>query len=140
MNISPGISDRLRANENVSALVGDRIYPVLIPRQDTDDPLMPCITFEVRYEMEEALGFDGQSSARVSIRVRCWSDSYDDSHQLADAALAALASLTDYVSGDCRLQSLSGSSIEDGSASLSPNQAYYLATLELNGIAVTLPT
>lgn len=57
----------LSGEPSISALVSDRIYPVLIP----ENPTMPCITWQIVGGMSKPT-LDTTGSQKVRIQIDCW--------------------------------------------------------------------
>jgi len=88
----------LTSAAGVTAIVGDRIYPIDAPLEVD----LPCLYFEVQL----AQSADGSAPMQpAQIQVGCLAHTEAAAHELAVAVHAALAGLT-RVSGDTWLRSL----------------------------------
>lgn len=86
------VQDLLEENAAVSALVGSKIYPSLIPQKT----LFPAIAYQVVSDIP-VNSFDGYTSGLRSARVQVdsYSKSYDQAQDIADAVAAVLGSAGD---------------------------------------------
>lgn len=79
----------LKADVGVSAIV-DKIWPHWIPL----DAAMPAISYRMDADDRQYI-LDGESSLKTALfDVECWSDSYLEAHQLANAVESALSGHT----------------------------------------------
>ena len=85
----------LSENAGVSALAGDRIYPVYMPQSCT----MPAIAYQEIASTREYVmsGAIGMVSARY--QINCWDDDYAGARDLADAVRIALEDYSGVISG-----------------------------------------
>lgn len=81
MTIAQSFYTWLTANSAVEALVGDRIYPQVIPQHQVSHP---CLTYSQEgAEYIEHLA--GRSDTRLSeFSVECWAPQYLDARNLAE--------------------------------------------------------
>lgn len=86
MSIESGLYTHLTNDPDVSALVGDRIYPLLVPQ----DASLPAIAYQrISTGREEAhTGPSGLCSARI--QLTCIADSYESAKSVADAVRKSL--------------------------------------------------
>lgn len=88
MTIAALLHARLAADSGVSALVGTRIYPVILPQK----PTVPAISYQQISNTEQ----DGTSTLRETrYQVDCWDDGYAGVESVGDAVRAALEEWTD---------------------------------------------
>ncbi len=82
MTIAESFYTWITADSSIDALVGDRIFPDVIPPSVTD---RPALTWELEVDNEIEL-LDGTTSAtnRAEFRVNAWAFSYKAAHDLAD--------------------------------------------------------
>ena len=86
MSISAAIRAILIADSTVLGLVGQKIYPGLIP--DSYD--MPAISFE-RDDDQRHQGLSGYlGGSEATYAVSCWSGDYDEAESVGDAVILAL--------------------------------------------------
>lgn len=86
MTIGETIFSTLTADSGVTAIVSNRVYPVVIPQKGT----LPAITYQrVSGRRENGISGAGELVA-VRVQVDCWAESYSSVRALADAASAAL--------------------------------------------------
>jgi len=86
VTIEQGLVAELLADAGVSALVGTRVHPHVIPQ----DGELPAITYQ-RISSQREMQMDGPLSLiRVRMQVDCWSSSYSGAKSLADAVRSAL--------------------------------------------------
>ena len=84
MSIDVLLYSALANNSGVSALVGTRIYPLILPK---NKPTYPAIT----YQRISNTATNGSTALRESRwQVNCWGATYTAAHGLAVAAKAAL--------------------------------------------------
>lgn len=85
MSFGKRTKDILAANVAVSALVGDRITPLV-----REDKALPAIVYTVPSEIpEHVLSGDDLGTART--QVDCYSDRYGNANELADLVAEALS-------------------------------------------------
>ena len=86
MSIESGLYAHLTSDPDVSALVGDRIYPLLVPQ----DATLPAIAYQrISTGRDEThTGPSGLSQARI--QLTCIADSYDAAKAVADAVRSSL--------------------------------------------------
>jgi hypothetical protein len=78
------------ANTAGIAAINERVWPHWIPL----NAVMPAISYRMDADDRQQL-LDGVSTLKTALMdVECWSDSYLESHQLADAVEAALVGHT----------------------------------------------
>ncbi len=87
MTRSKSLKAALVAASGITSLVGDRIYPLVAPRQEITG--RPTLIYQFQVEYENTLSAVQQIEAALDIR--CWSTDYDVAHQVADAVQAVLA-------------------------------------------------
>ena len=93
--IETGLRGALLADAAVAALVGTRIYPVVLPQA----PQYPAISFQtISGESHYALGgHSGLASPRI--QVDCWAESFDAVMALRSAVIACLGGYRGTVAG-----------------------------------------
>lgn len=85
MAIETEIVSKLKSDTGVSALVGTRVYPVVLP---TDTA--PAITYR-RLSGTPEINLDGTISVTsVQLEISAWGSTYEAARSLADAVFAAL--------------------------------------------------
>lgn len=91
MSIESSLYARLTAHAGVSALVGTRIYPLLMPQT----PVLPAITYQ-RISAEHIASIGGHSGLEnPRIQIDIWALSYNTSKALAAQVRAALTESMD---------------------------------------------
>lgn len=84
------LSDLVTFLENdagISALIGTRIYPQILPQ----DPTFPAITYSQTSGVRDRVIREGPSGrARPRITINCWGERYSQARALADAVRIAL--------------------------------------------------
>ena len=87
MSLEAELVTQMKGHAGLSALVGARVYPGLLPPQ----PTYPAVTYTIVSDVpEHAMGTDpGAKTARVSVTV--WSLSYKAAKDCADQVVAALS-------------------------------------------------
>ena len=85
-----GIQQLVTASEAVSALIGARMYPLILP----ESPVFPAVTYQVISSIEEMTlnGPLGIFTARV--QVEAWSGSYGETKAVMAAIRAVLDGFT----------------------------------------------
>lgn len=76
----------LRDNAGVAALVGTRIFPSIMPQ----DAALPVIVYTTRSAQREYAHTGPSQVADVRLELSCWSKSYLQAKQVADAVRAAV--------------------------------------------------
>lgn len=85
--IEDAIYTHLAANAGVAALVGTRIYPILMP----ESPTYPAVVYRFLSEITyPAMGADTGITHR-RMQVDCWADTRTGAQQLGDAVTSALS-------------------------------------------------
>jgi len=93
--IEHAIFSILSNDAGVSAIAGNRIYPILLPQNVT----YPCVSYSVD-EGQEDVTFDGQGTFQsVSIEIDSWSTTHAGMLSLSGACKAALKNYSGTVSG-----------------------------------------
>jgi len=83
--IQAGIFNLLSQNTSIAALIGSRIYPVLLP----EDPTLPAMTYHtIGGASMPTLSTSGQQ--RMRMEFDCWGATYDDAATLRVTLIAAL--------------------------------------------------
>lgn len=91
MSLQTSLKAFLSADAGVSALVGSRIYPLVIPDQVYDAAtLRPCLVYAIQ-SVDRTKTFCGTVALqRVTVSVDCYAKVYVDAHALATAVETAL--------------------------------------------------
>ena len=78
--------DTLVNNEGVHALVGEKVYPLVIPQ----GTVLPCITYQ-RLRSYPANTLSGASGLeRVDLEIDVWANKYGEAKEVAKAVRAAM--------------------------------------------------
>lgn len=81
MSISTSLYTWLTSNSAISALVGSRVYPQVIPPAETGSP---AITY-AQENVENIYLLQGKSDLRIAdFAIDCWHKQYVDARNLAD--------------------------------------------------------
>lgn len=83
--IETNIRAALQAQPTITAIVGNSIYPVLLPV----DANLPALTFQIVGSSSEA-GWGVAGMQRLRVQMDCWSKSYLVAAQLREAVSTAL--------------------------------------------------
>ena len=85
----------LTNNSGVSALVGDRVFPVIVPQ----DVARPAIAY---FKVSDPPGrtFGRRFFARPRYQFNCWGTSYETARAAGDAVKAALENYAGMMGGD----------------------------------------
>jgi hypothetical protein len=95
MTLEEGLFAQLTMDPDVSAIVGDRVYPLIMPQ---GSPL-PAVTYQ-RISSARFYAHDGPSGlARPMIQLSCWAESYDEAKQVAALVRKALESASGTLGG-----------------------------------------
>ena len=91
MSIETALVYLLSNDADISAKVGNRIFPVYVPEGQS----LPAITFQEISGVRDShmTGASGLANARFQINI--WTKKYDDARELADLVRIALAPETD---------------------------------------------
>lgn len=90
MLIEAALKQLLEQNTGIIALVGDRVYPVMMPQAEKNRMHYPAVVFELTGR-ERQQSHDGPSGeVRSSFRVNCLGHKYLDVKTLADKVRLAL--------------------------------------------------
>ena len=97
--IQAGIFSLLSQNTSISALIGSRIYPVLLP----EDSTLPAMTYHVIGGASmPTLSTSGMQ--RMRMQFDCWGQTYDDAATLRSTLISALNGYQGTLSDGTNLQ------------------------------------
>jgi hypothetical protein len=97
--IEKKVSALLLADTTVKTLVGTRIYPVVVRKDD----VLPCITY-MRQSGDRDYVLSGRAGwARVNIGLLVWAMEYNDARVIAEAVRVCLDTYGDTTSGGIRI-------------------------------------
>jgi hypothetical protein len=86
MTLTTAVVTRLRTEAATAALLGSRIYPLVLPQA----PMLPALAY-TRISQGEQFTSNGPSGLRrVRIQLDCYAETYDAARALADAVRNAL--------------------------------------------------
>lgn len=90
--IEKAIFDTLRNHAGLSAIIGQRIFPVVLPQNGT----FPAITYQISgTDPENDLdGYTGLNNLRV--QLVCWAESYLEATNVSKQAALAMESATTF--------------------------------------------
>jgi Protein of unknown function (DUF3168) len=84
-NLPNGLFSLLTADAGISALIGTRVYPVVLP----ENPTLPALLYKfVGGQSDPTLDTSGEQKLRLELD--CYGASFDDASALRDAVTAAL--------------------------------------------------
>jgi hypothetical protein len=87
VNLQQSVFAYLSSHADVTAVVGGRIYPLVLPQK----PTYPAITyFKVSEQRIRGLALDEPDQSRARVQFSCWGRTYDEAKAAADAVTAAL--------------------------------------------------
>lgn len=90
--IEVAIGTALKAHAGLSALVGARVYPAVLPEQQ---PLPAVVFHRISAVREHAFGLGDPPAASVRFQFDCWGDTYQESvltsKQVRKAAIGMMA-------------------------------------------------
>ncbi len=86
MTIGTAIVKHLVANSGVAALVGEQIYPELIPAEAS----LPAISISEVGSLEYQCLEGGAGLFNTTMQINCWSEVVDTARSVRKAAIAAL--------------------------------------------------
>lgn len=85
----------LTNDAGVSALVGTKVYPTLLPQ----NPVFPCVGYAVEPTAEN-ITFDGQGTNQAAnIEIDCWAALHADALALGEAVNAAIKNYSGTLAG-----------------------------------------
>jgi hypothetical protein len=89
--ISDSLYNYLSNNAGVSALVGTRIFPLVIPQQSYDEATkQPCLVYTMDTDQRQVRFAGSDTLVRGRLTVDCYATRYIQSQALAAAARSAL--------------------------------------------------
>ncbi len=95
MSIKQAVYDRLRGDATLAAVVGDRIYPDILPQQ----PAFPALTY-IRRSVDRHKTFCGTGEmARSSFQVDAWALTYEDAERVAQHVRTSLVDFKGIMAG-----------------------------------------
>lgn len=80
----------LTAHPAVSAVAGDRVYPVMAPQRDPNAPLEPTLVFRLASRRDTPVMNGPLTMATTEWEIAALAASYDAAHELAEAVISAL--------------------------------------------------
>lgn len=86
MNADKYIYAKLVANAGVTAIVGTRVYPIIIPQEST----YPAIAYSAIYTPADNSKVQAATHHNCAFTIRSWAATYDAAAALDKAVLAAL--------------------------------------------------
>jgi hypothetical protein len=98
MNAEGAIRAAILASAPVTALVGTRVYPMMLPQA----PTFPAIVYQRISTVPDML-VEGPGFAPIRIQLSMWASTFDGARTLADAVVTALHG---YHGGELRLSRL----------------------------------
>jgi hypothetical protein len=98
MNAEGAIWSAILASAPVTALVGTRVYPMMLPQ----GPTFPAIVYQRISTVPDML-VDGPGFAPIRMQLSMWATTFDGARTLADAVVTALHG---YHGGELRLSRL----------------------------------
>jgi hypothetical protein len=85
MILEQNIASVIQAQVSIAALVGTRVYPIVIP----EEPTLPAICYQiVGSSSRQTLNTHGLQ--KIRLQIDCWGDSYGDAVTLRDAVATSL--------------------------------------------------
>lgn len=98
-NLPAGLFSLLTADSGIAALIGTRVYPVMLP----EDPTLPALLYKfVGGASSPTLTTSGMQRSRLEID--CYGATYDDASALRSAVIAALNGFQDELGDGTYLQ------------------------------------
>ena len=98
MNAEGAIRAAILASAPVAAMVGTRVYPMMLPQA----PTFPAIVYQRISTVPDML-VDGPGFAPIRMQLSMWATTFDGARTLADAVVTALHG---YHGGELRLSRL----------------------------------
>lgn len=96
MKIEEALFSYLKSYAGLSALVGTRIYPLVLPQ----NPTLPAVTyFKVSRAGERTLGGPNPVLKQVRIQFSCWGSTYRSAKDVAEQVMMALQDYTGTMGG-----------------------------------------
>ena len=90
IQIGKAIYSILSADAELSALVGNRIFPLIAVKAHDEETIYPFIVFR-RDSINPSYSKDGINSDITTVSILCVSNDYEQSALVADLALSALS-------------------------------------------------
>lgn len=98
-NLAAGLFSALTADAGIAALIGTRVYPVMLP----ENPTLPALIYKfVGGRSTPTLTTSGMQRSRLEID--CYGATYDDASALRSAVIAALNGLQGQLADGTYLQ------------------------------------
>jgi len=103
MLIEEALFAHLKAHAGLSALIGTRIYPLVLPQ----NPTLPAITYQkISRVGERAMSSPTPRVARARFQISCWGTSYASVKDVAEQVKAALQDYSGLMGGSGGVQVL----------------------------------
>jgi len=87
MSIETGLRTHLLADGPVAALIGTRMYPLILPQ----NPTYPCLTYEIVSDIPHRALAGDSDRERVRVRIHCWASTYTGAIDLATKVRTSVA-------------------------------------------------
>lgn len=93
--IETALVSHLRANAQVAALIGERVFPLMIPQHAYDEATkLPCLVYQRIGTQRTPLFCETDSTIRCSYYISCYARSYIKAKELAAEVRDALMDFT----------------------------------------------
>lgn len=126
MDIETALRAHLANHSGLAALVGGRIYPLILPQ----DPALPAVTYQKVSESSEYI-HDGVSSIRKGrLQLDCWAATYATAKAVAAQVKASLHRFSGVLGGAGGVQ-VGGAWIEDETDFYEPDPPIYRVSVDV---------
>jgi len=110
VNLEESLYAYLKAYAGLSALVGSRIYPLILPQP----PTLPAVTyFKVSLVNKRTLASPSNVLKQVRVQFSCWADTYSEAKSVAAQVKLALQDFRGEMGGAGGVQVLDGNIINE---------------------------
>lgn len=121
MSIGKFIRARLTGNATVTGLVGNRIFPVIMPQ----NAAYPAIVYTITGEPKDQSHTGAGSIDQITVNFNIWGDDYDVNEEIFAALRAAL----DYVPGTAGGETVQGVRIGTWRDGIDESLEHFLRTV-----------
>lgn len=110
MNLEESLYAYLKTHAGLNALVGTRIYPLILPQP----PTLPAVTyFKISRVNQRTMGNPTDVLKRVRVQFSCWATTYAGAKAIAEQVMAALQDFRGEMGGTGGVQVLDGDVINE---------------------------
>lgn len=104
MTLATSLYAHLTSHPAVSAIAGDRVFPVLAPQRDPNAPLQPTLVFRLAARRDDIVLNGPMTMATTEWEIAALAADYDTVHELAETVIGALNYFKGQIGGGVRVE------------------------------------